>query len=63
MKETTNLIQANIENLTSLWQTASEPINSYFKETKFDYSLIEYSEWPNRLWFHEEINKKHSCIG
>ena len=57
MKETTNLIHANIENLTSLWQTASEPVNSYFKETKFDYSLIEYSEWPNRLWFHEEINK------
>ncbi|OBY66055.1 hypothetical protein LPB301_07145 [Polaribacter reichenbachii] len=23
----------------------------------FDYSLIKNSEWPNRLWFHQEINK------
>ncbi|MEH6535658.1 MAG: GNAT family N-acetyltransferase [Psychroserpens sp.] len=57
MKETIDLINVNIKNLTSLWQTASEPINSYFKEPKFDYSLIEYSEWPNKLWFNQEINK------
>ncbi|WP_343328971.1 hypothetical protein [Polaribacter staleyi] len=57
MKETTNLTNANIKNLTSLWQTASESINAYFKEPKFDYSLIEYSEWPNRLWFNQEISK------
>tara|TARA_B100000809_G_scaffold178239_1_gene175818 strand:- start:4460 stop:5194 length:735 start_codon:yes stop_codon:yes gene_type:complete len=52
-----NNIKLNIENLTSLWQTVSEPFNSYFSETNFDYSLIENSEWPNRLWFNKEINK------
>jgi len=52
-----NNIKSNIENLTSLWQTVSKPFNSYFIETSFNYSLIENSEWPNRLWFNQEINK------
>ncbi len=52
-----NIITSNIKNLTSLWQTVSEPFNSYFSETDFDYSVIENSEWPNRLWFNKEINK------
>ncbi|WFO16194.1 GNAT family N-acetyltransferase [Cellulophaga baltica 4] len=50
-------IKSNIENLTSLWRTASEPFDSYFSETDFNYSLIENSEWPNRLWFHNDINE------
>ncbi|WP_034044917.1 GNAT family N-acetyltransferase [Wocania ichthyoenteri] len=52
-----NSIKSNIQNLTSLWQTVSEPLNSYFIETDFSFSLIEHSEWPNRLWFNQEINK------
>jgi len=52
-----NSIKSNIKNLTSLWQSVSKPFNSSFSETNFDYSLIENSEWPNRLWFHQEINK------
>lgn len=51
------IITSNIKNLTSLWQTVSEPFNSYFNETDFDYSVIENSEWPNRLWFNQDINK------
>ncbi|WCO02291.1 GNAT family N-acetyltransferase [Psychroserpens ponticola] len=52
-----NNIKSNIQNLTSLWQTVSKPFNSYFIETNFKYSLIENSEWPNRLWLNQEINK------
>lgn len=52
-----NNIKSNIENLTSLWQTISEPFNSYFSDMNFDYSLIKNSEWPNRLWFNQDINK------
>lgn len=52
-----NSIKLNIENLTSLWQTVSEPFKSSFNEKEFAYCLIENSEWPNRLWFHNEINE------
>jgi len=51
-----SIIKSNIENLTSLWQTVSEPFNSFFSETDFNYSFIKNSEWPNRLWFNQEIN-------
>ncbi|MDD7885244.1 N-acetyltransferase [Flavivirga sp. 57AJ16] len=52
-----NSIKSNIENLTSLWQTVSEPFHAYFKEKDFEYSFVENSEWPNRLWFNEEIDQ------
>lgn len=51
-----NNVQLNIENLVSLWQTVSEPLNSFFTETDFNYSLIKDSEWPNRIWFNKAIN-------
>ncbi|WP_420572183.1 GNAT family N-acetyltransferase [Kordia sp.] len=51
-------IKLNIENLTSLWQKASEPFNAYFKEPQFDYSFIKHSDWPNRLWFDQEITEE-----
>lgn len=51
------IIQSNINNLTSLWQQVSEPFKSYYKENHFDYSLIENSEWPNRLWFNQDIDQ------
>ncbi len=50
-------VELNIKNLTSLWQTVSEPFNSNFIEKEFAYCLIENSEWPNRLWFHNDINE------
>jgi ribosomal protein S18 acetylase RimI-like enzyme len=49
-------ILANIENLTSLWQTICKPFNSNFKEECFNYSLIKNSEWPNKLWFTKDID-------
>ncbi len=53
-----NNIKLNIENLTSLWRAVSEPFDSYFREPDFNYSLIKNSEWPNRLWFEQDINKE-----
>lgn len=50
-----NTIQANIDNLTSLWKQAGLPFNGYVKAEGFDYCEIENSEWPNRLWINQDI--------
>jgi ribosomal protein S18 acetylase RimI-like enzyme len=55
MKETMDLVQANIENLTSLWRTAGG--RTHISRDDFDFGDIDYSEWPNRLWFHQDINE------
>lgn len=45
------LRQANIGNMTSLWKTAGLPFHSYISKSDFDYCMVPNSEWPNRLWF------------
>jgi ribosomal protein S18 acetylase RimI-like enzyme len=57
MKADLNIIQANIDNLTSLWQTAAAPFNPCFSTGDFNYCYIENSDWPNRLWFEKEITE------
>ena len=57
MKETTNLINANIKNLTSLWKTVGISFDSYFKTPDFEYCEIKNSEWPNRIWLHQSITQ------
>lgn len=57
MKETTNLINANINNLTSLWETVGMSFDSYYKTTDFEYCEIDNTEWPNRLWLHQNITQ------
>lgn len=47
----------NIANLTSLWQTVGAQANAYTFEADFDYCAIEYSEWPNKLWFHHDLTE------
>lgn len=51
-------IKFNINNLTSFWQKVGVPLNSFFEREYFDYSFIEISEWPNRLWFNKDIDQK-----
>lgn len=60
MKEKVNInsIQANIENLTSLWQIASTSHQSYFTSNIVSYGWIENSDWPNRIWYHQDINQE-----
>jgi len=52
-----NLIKANWENLTSLWKTAATPFRGNVAGEIFDYAEIGNSEWPNRLWFHEDVTQ------
>jgi hypothetical protein len=54
-----DLTKLNIKNLVSLWQKAGEPTGSYMAGEDFDYCLLHDSDWPNRLWFHQEIQQKH----
>lgn len=51
------MIRENIENLISLWRIVGEKADAYVAEADFDYCAIDYSEWPNKLWFHQDINE------
>lgn len=52
-----DIIKSNIENLTSLWRLAGTKANAFHHEKEFSYVPISYSEWPNRLWFHDQITQ------
>lgn len=56
MKNHNNIIHENIENVTSLWLTASAPFQSFYENTAFSYSQVNHSEWPNRMWFNKDID-------
>lgn len=58
MKNNNNLNKKNIENLTSLWKNVSVPFQAYFNESVFEYTEMKNSDWPNKLWFKEDI-KEH----
>ncbi|MEH0152984.1 GNAT family N-acetyltransferase [Limibacter armeniacum] len=58
MKETTSLKQANIDNLTSLWKTVGSSFNAYSKMSGFEYCEIQNAEWPNRVWFNQNITQQ-----
>jgi ribosomal protein S18 acetylase RimI-like enzyme len=47
--------QAYIHNITSLWETASIPFDAYVAYPSFSYCAINGIDWPNRLWFHQDI--------
>ncbi|MFW0739298.1 GNAT family N-acetyltransferase [Flavobacterium sp. T12S277] len=53
-----NLIEDNINNLTELWKTISGSFLSYHTTPLFEYSKIENSGWPNKLWFRKDISEK-----
>lgn len=57
MKEDINIIQANIDNLTSLWQKVAELQDGSFLSRDFSYCYVKNSDWPNRLWFEREVSK------
>jgi predicted acetyltransferase len=52
------MIKENIDNLTSLWKTAGNSVGTYFENSEFNGSIIEDSEWPNRIWFNTDANIK-----
>lgn len=48
----------NIHNLTSLWKTAGLAFDTYQARPYFDYSYIQETDWPNRLWFHQDLTRE-----
>ncbi|MFK8036909.1 MAG: GNAT family N-acetyltransferase [Crocinitomicaceae bacterium] len=58
MKNKSNLINQNIQNLTSLWQEASLFSNSFIRSPLFNYTAIEDMNWPNRLWFNKDLDQE-----
>jgi len=55
MKQSFDIIKSNLNNLTSLWKIAGTPFNAYVETPAFNYCRIENSDWPNRLWFKEDV--------
>ncbi len=53
-----DITQLNIENLVSLWQRVGKHIGGYTPGLAFDCCLKQDSDWPNRLWFHQDITEK-----
>lgn len=55
MKLPFDTVQENIGNLTSLWTTAAMPFHQYTGNALFSYCKVPDSQWPNRLWFHQDL--------
>tara|TARA_R110001592_G_scaffold44184_4_gene142515 strand:- start:3812 stop:4558 length:747 start_codon:yes stop_codon:yes gene_type:complete len=58
MNTTANLTRLNIENLTSMWLAAGTNLGQHHSNPFFSYSVIENSDWPNRLWFNQDLNEE-----
>lgn len=57
-----NLIQENINNLTSLWKLAADRCGIFQQYPGYSISWIPGSDWPNRLWFTQEVNQKQMSL-
>lgn len=53
-----NIVEANIDNLLSFWQQAAKPFGYCFESDNLNYCYVENSDWPNRLWFRQEITEE-----
>lgn len=49
-------IQLNIQNLTSLWKSATQPFNTYNEDEQLGYCFVPKSQWPNKIWLKKEYN-------
>lgn len=57
-----DLIQENINNLTSLWRLAGDRSGIHTQKDGFEFSWIPGAEWPNRLWFNSESSSAKEAI-
>jgi GNAT superfamily N-acetyltransferase len=48
-------ISKNIHNLTSIWRIVGEHFESFYTKSNFHYAIAENSQWPNRIWFTQEV--------
>ncbi|WP_424961434.1 GNAT family N-acetyltransferase [Ekhidna sp.] len=51
-----NLIQANTNNLTALWEAAGQLAGQYIEEPGYQLTISESGEWPNKLWFTKSLD-------
>lgn len=52
-----NLVKENIDNLTSMWRLVNEKMKAHHMESEYEFGVLTYSQWPNRLWFNGDITK------
>jgi ribosomal protein S18 acetylase RimI-like enzyme len=50
-----NTVKNNISNLTNLWAMAGKPFTGFATDTIISYSLINHSEWPNKIWSNQDL--------
>ena len=46
-----DIIQANLDNLTSLWRLGGQKSGDFYTNRDFAVSTVPNSGWPNKLWF------------
>lgn len=51
-----DLMKANIDNLTHLWTTIGLRTNTFHSDENINYCIVDYSEWPNRIWSNNTAN-------
>ena len=49
-----DITKANTENLATLWTTVGKMSNAFYTNKNISYCIVNYSEWPNRLWFSQQ---------
>ncbi|MFH4965726.1 GNAT family N-acetyltransferase [Gaetbulibacter sp. M235] len=50
-----NTVKTNINNLTNLWAMAGKPFTGFATDNVISYSLINHSEWPNKIWSNQDL--------
>ncbi|MBU2913577.1 GNAT family N-acetyltransferase [Reichenbachiella agariperforans] len=58
MKNKTKMIHQNIHNLTSLWTEAGRFKSSFVSSSRFNHVACDDLQWPNRLWFHDDLDQE-----
>lgn len=51
-------IKNNIDNVTSLWATVSQPFNGCASDGSISYAQVKASEWPNKIWVNQILTKR-----
>lgn len=52
-----DVLQANMRNLTKLWETGGERSGRVRRQERYTMSVVVGADWPNKLWFHERISE------
>lgn len=53
-----NIKELNIDNLTALWTKVGKQVGSYNNVNGIEYSAVNKSQWPNKIWLKEVLNTK-----